>query len=272
MRQNDFAAPLAKLTAEERWEDAYVFYREHQDQFTKREERLIRAGLAAQMSVPVLWRTPFLLAAVALLLQLITGGIFQNQLQDLFSFLGRSFRPYMYVASVLPLIINLGLMVMLAILCYERLVLTFQLFQRPIPWARVAAAWMLGLILAGWSVFSLIPYAKDLPLVVSERWNTGIVTKEQQEATALNNVLVSMGREPEGEYDPIPWYSNPPWPIALTSATYNRWVCDIHVDDTICRMGELQFRMTDYDHTVYPVRVEYLPNSKLVLWISCGEE
>jgi len=49
------------------------------------------------------------LAAVTLLFQMAAGGIFENQLQDLFSFLGRSFRPYMYIASVAPLLFNLAL-------------------------------------------------------------------------------------------------------------------------------------------------------------------
>ena len=52
---------------------------------------------------------------------------------------------------------------------------------------------------------------------------------------------------------------------------YNRWVCDIHVDDVTCRMGRLQFDLTDYQANVYPIRVDYLPHSRLVLWISCGE-
>ena len=30
--------------------------------------------------------------------------------------------------------------------------------------------------------------------------------------------------------------------------------------------------VTDYKMNAYPVWVDYLPNSKLVLWISCGEE
>lgn len=275
MREHELAAPLAGLVAEERWEDAYIFYREHQSSFTRREQRLIRSGLAARMSARTLWRAPFLLAGVALLLQLAAGGIFQNQLQDLLSFLGGAFRPYMYVASVLPLAFNLGLVAVLAVQCWERLVLTFRFFRRPVPWGRAAASLLLGLGLACWSVWSLIPYAKDLPLVVSGRWNTGTVTREQMEATALNNVLVEMGREPEGEYDPIPWYSNPRWSKTLMPfmpGLYNRWVCDIHVDGVNCRMGRLQFDMTDFDPNAYPVRVEYLPNSKLVLWISCGEE
>ena len=36
-------------------------------------------------------------------------------------------------------------------------------------------------------------------------------------------------------------------------------------------MGRLQFDLTDYEINIYPVRVDYLPHSKLVLWISCGE-
>ena len=37
-------------------------------------------------------------------------------------------------------------------------------------------------------------------------------------------------------------------------------------------MGQLQFDLTDYEMNVYPVKIDYLPNSRLVLWISCGEE
>lgn len=270
MTQDDRTAPLAELTAQGRNEDAYIWFREHQEQFSRREQQLIRAALTNK-----LWRAPVLLAVVTLALQVTAGGVFANQLQDLFSFLGRSFRPYMYVASVVPLIVNLGLAVLLAVQCYERLVVASKLFgQRP-PWARAGAAWALTLLLAGWSVWSLIPYAQDLPLVMAGEWNTGIVTLEMEEATALNNVLVEMGREPVSDYDPIPWYSNPRWSkllMPIMPGLYNRWVLNIHVDDVICPMGQLQFDLTDYEMYSYPVRVEYLPHSKLVLWISCGEE
>ena len=114
---------MAELTAQGRWEDAYIWFREHQDQFTRREQRLIRAALSGR-----LWRAPVLLAVVTLVLQVGAGGLFANQLQDMFSFLGGPFRPYMYVASVVPLVINLGLAVLLAVQCYERLVFTFRMF------------------------------------------------------------------------------------------------------------------------------------------------
>lgn len=274
MKEHEFAAVLSGLAKEERWEDVYVFCREHQSSFTRREQRMIRAGAAARMSPRALWRTPSLLMGAALLLQLAAGGIFQNQIPDLLSFLGRAFRPYMYAASVLPLVLNLGLAAVLAVQCRERLILTFQMFRRPVPWGRAAAALLLALALAAWSLWSLIPYAEDLPLVLSGRWNTGVVTEAQIDATARNNALVELGRAPEGAYDPIPWYSNPRWSKELMPfmpGLYNRWVCDIHVDDVICRMGRLQFDMTDFAANTYPIRVEYLPHSRLVLWISCGE-
>lgn len=270
MDRSEQYEPLAELTAQGRWEDAYIWFREHQDQFTRREQRLIRAALSRR-----LWRAPVLLAVVTLALQMISGGLFANQLQDMFSFLGRSFRPYMYAASVIPLMVNLGLAVLLTVQCYERLVFTFRMFGRRPVWGRVGAAWALTLLLAGWSVWSLIPYAQDLPLVLAGEWRTGIVTEEQENATARNNVLVGMGREPEGEYDPIPWYTSPRWSKALMPVMpglYNRWVCDIHVDDVTCRMGRIQFDLTDFETNIYPIRVDYLPHSKLVLWISCGEE
>lgn len=261
--------PLAYLIGKGQREDAYAWFREHQDKFSPRERRLIRAVLSGR-----LWRAPALLAVITLALQVTAGGIFENQLQDMFSFLGGSFRPYMYVASVLPLLVNLILALLLCIQCYERLVLTFRMFGvRPL-WKRAIAVWVIALLMAGWSIYSLVPYAQDLPLVIEGNWSTGIVTREQQEATAKNNVLVEMGREPEGTYDPTPWYSSPRWPdllMPVMPGLYNRWVCDIHVDDVTCRMGRLQFDLTDYQANVYPIRVNYLPHSRLVLWISCGE-
>lgn len=196
---NDLYDPLAALADQGRWEDAYVWFREHQDRFSRRERRLIRTALSGK-----LWRAPVLLAVVTLVFQVTAGGLFENQLQDMFSFLGRYFRPYMYVASVVPLIVNFGLALLLAVQCYERLVFTFRMFGRQPLWGRAGAAWVLTLLLAGWSAWSLAPYARDLPLVMAGEWRTGIVTLEQEEATARNNVLVEMGREPEGEYDPIP--------------------------------------------------------------------
>lgn len=215
-----------------------------------------------------------MLAVLTLALQAVAGSIFENQLQDMFSFLGEVFRPYMYVASGLPLLINLALAVVLLIQCCERLIFTSRILGMRPPWARVGTIWAIALLLAGWSAFSLVPYAQDLPLVIEENWPTGIVTREQEEATAKNNVLVQMGREPEGEFDPIPWFSSTPWPdwlMPFMADPYNRWVCDIHVDDVTCRIGRLQFDLTAYETNVYPVRVEYLPHTKLVLWISCGE-
>lgn len=269
MNNNEFFEPLSRLIRQGRREDAYIWFREHQEQCSKRERRLIRAVFSGR-----LWRAPALLAVVTLASQVIAGGIFENQLQDMFSFLGKSFRPYMYVASVLPLLFNLILAVVLFFQCYERLVFTFRMFGARPPWARVGVIWAISALLAAWSIYSLVPYAQDLPLVAEGNWSTGIVTRQQEEATAKNNVLVEMGREPEGAYDPIPWYSNPRWPDALMPVMpglYNRWVCDIHVDDVTCRMGRLQFDLTAYQANTYPIRVDYLPHSRLVLWISCGE-
>lgn len=269
MDKSECFETLGALADQGRWEDAYVWFREHQEQFSRREQRLIRAALSRK-----LWRAPVLLAVVTLVLQAGAGGLFENQLQDMFSFLGGTFRPYMYIATVVPLVVNLGLAAVLAVQCYERLVLTFRMFGRRPIWGRVCAAWVLALALAGWSAWSLIPYAQDLPLVAAGEWRTGIVTEEQENATARNNVLVSMGREPEGEYDPIPWYTSPRWSKALMPVMpglYNRWVCDIHVDDVTCRMGRMQFDLTDFEANTYPIRVDYLPHSRLVLWISCGE-
>ena len=269
MERSDLYDSLAALADQGRREDTYVWFREHQDRFSRRDQRLIRAALSGK-----LWRAPVLLAAVTLVFQVTAGGLFENQLQDMFSFLGRFFRPYMYVASAVPLIVNFGLAVLLAVQCYERLVFTFRMFGKRPLWGRAGAAWALTLLLAGWSVWSLVPYARDLPLVMAGEWRTGIVTEEQVDATARNNVLVEMGREPEGEYDPIPWYANPRWSrhlMPIMPGLYNRWVCDIHVDGVTCRMGRLQFDLTDYEANTYPIRVDYLPHSKLVLWISCGE-
>lgn len=269
MNQNEFLYPLSELINEGRREDAYIWFREHQSHFSARERRLIRAVIAGR-----LWRAPVLLAVITLGLQAVAGSIFENQLQDMFSFLGEVFRPYMYVASVLPLVVNLILAAVLLIQCYERLVLTFRMLGVRPPWKRVGTICSIALLLAGWSAYSLVPYAQDLPFVMAGNWPTGIVTREQEEATAKNNVLVQMGREPEGEFDPIPWCSSPRWPdwlMPVMPGLYNRWVCDIHVDDVTCRIGRLQFDLTGYQANVYPVRVEYLPHSRLVLWISCGE-
>lgn len=275
MDRNEFLRPLAELADQGQWDDAYVWFREHQEAFSRRERRLIRDALAARLSVSRLWRAPALLAAATLLFQLVSGGIFENQLQDLFSFLGRSFRPYMYIASVAPLIINLALDALLAVQCYERLVLTYRLFGRRPPWARAWGAWALALALGLWSAASLVPYVQDLPLVLEEKWSTGMVTLEMEEDTAWNNAMAQLGRETREGYDPIPWYSNPRWSkllMPIMPGIYNRWVLNIHVDGVDCRMGQLQFDLTDYEMYAYPVRIDYLPHSRLVLWISCGEE
>ena len=275
MDRNEFFRPLAELADQGQWDDAYVWFREHQEQFSRRERRLVREALAARLSVSRLWRAPALLAAVTLLFQMAAGGIFENQLQDLFSFLGRSFRPYMYIASVAPLLVNLALDALLAVQCYERLVLTYRLFGRRPPWARAWGAWALALALALWPACSLVPYARDLPLVLEGKWSTGIVTLEMEEDTAWNNAMAQLGRETREGYDPIPWYSNPRWSrllMPIMPGIYNRWVLNIHIDGVDCRMGQLQFDLTDYEMYAYPVRIDYLPNSRLVLWISCGEE
>lgn len=133
----------------------------------------------------------------------------------------------------------------------------------------------MALALAVWSLGSLIPYAKDLPLVLEGKWSTGTVTLEMEEDTAWNNAMAQLGRKTREGYDPIPWYSNPRWSkllMPVMPGIYNRWVLNIHVDGVDCRMGQLQFDLTDYEMNVYPVKIDYLPNSRLVLWISCGEE
>ena len=75
-------------------EEAYIWFREHQDKFSNREKRLIRAVLSGR-----LWRAPALLAVMTLALQVTAGGIFENQLQDMFSFLGGRV-PALYVCGI----------------------------------------------------------------------------------------------------------------------------------------------------------------------------
>ena len=96
--------------------------------------------------------------------------------------------------SVAPLLVNLALDALLAVQCYERLVLTYRLFGRRPPWARAWGAWALALALALWSACSLVPYAQDLPLVLEGKWSTGIVTLEMEEDTAWNNAMAQLGR------------------------------------------------------------------------------
>ena len=270
MEDGERFAPIAALLGERQYADAYIWFREHQGQFSRREQRLLRALLTGQ-----LWRAPVLLAVLTVVLQAVAGGIFANQVQDMFAFLGRTFRPYMYVATVIPLLMNLGLAVLLGVQFYERLALLTQVFGR-CPHRRRIAASVLGVVLlAGWSVYALVPYAKDLPLVISGSWNTALVTRAQEESAAKANALTSYTRPAGTDFTVTPWYYNPRWSdllMPIMPGLYNRWVCHIHVDGVTCRMGMIQFRMTDYQIGEYPVRVEYLPNSKLVLWISCGEE
>ena len=63
MDRNEFLRPLAELADQGQWDDAYVWFREHQEAFSRRERRLIREALAARLSVSRLWRAPALLAA-----------------------------------------------------------------------------------------------------------------------------------------------------------------------------------------------------------------
>ena len=161
MDQDELLRSLTALLNAGRWEDAYIWFREHQNAFTQRERRLLRAMLLRR-----LWRGPALLVVATMAIQILTGGTFTNQLQDFFSFLGRSFRPYMYVARAAPLVVNVVLAAVLAFQCYERLVFTSRMLGRRPPWTKVAGAWLLAAVLAGWSIQSLVPSAKDLPLVL----------------------------------------------------------------------------------------------------------
>lgn len=68
MDKSERCEPLGALADQGRWEDAYVWFREHQEQFSRREQRLIRAALSRK-----LWRAPVLLAMVTLILQVGAG-------------------------------------------------------------------------------------------------------------------------------------------------------------------------------------------------------
>lgn len=83
MKNNELIKPLLDFMRRGQREEAYIWFREHQDKFSNREKRLIRAVLSGR-----LWRAPALLAVMTLALQATAGGIFENQLQDMFSFLG----------------------------------------------------------------------------------------------------------------------------------------------------------------------------------------
>ena len=67
MNRNEGMRPLAELADQGQWDDAYVWFREHQEQFSRWERRLIREALAARLSVSRLLRAPGLLAAGGLM-------------------------------------------------------------------------------------------------------------------------------------------------------------------------------------------------------------
>ena len=61
MDQAELLRSLTALLDAGRWEDAYIWFREHQNAFTRREQRLLRALLLRR-----LWHSPVLLALTIL--------------------------------------------------------------------------------------------------------------------------------------------------------------------------------------------------------------
>ena len=70
MKNNELIKPLLDFMRRGQREEAYIWFREHQDKFSNREKRLIRAVLSGR-----LWRAPALLAVMTLALQVTAGGI-----------------------------------------------------------------------------------------------------------------------------------------------------------------------------------------------------
>lgn len=249
-------------------EDAYVLLREKEGLMEAQEGALLRQGLEWKLRGGE--RKSWLLVLFSSLFALLSGGMFHSRVQDLFAFLGETFRPYMYVAVTIPLLINL----VLAALQLRRAWKMHQiscLMQLKGKGQAVGMA-LLALLLLGFSGWKLSFLAQDLPAVMKQEYATGIVTEERVDEWAMYNAMLYRGTQEPLENPPIPWCQNPEkpaWMAALTSDPYNRSVYEINVNGQTMRMSSLQFEMMKVpSYEELPFLVEYLPHSGLVLWIS----
>ncbi|MCD7948343.1 MAG: hypothetical protein LUG13_08690 [Oscillospiraceae bacterium] len=266
---------IVQKVKEEDWAGAYVLYREKEQNLTPRERRLLKSPLERRAAGRSIWGKPVLLVLSALLLQLSTGAFFQSQIQDVFSFLGGIFRPYLYVATLVPVLISLCLGIRMVLLCYQRGILTSHLLQLTIPWREMIPLCSLGVLMCLLPLGRLVPLAMDLPMVLRQEYAVGIVTREREETYALNDAYMQMGKPLVGDYNPTAWFSRPRWPdwlMPYMPGLYNDWMREINVDDITFQISSLQFNLSGYESGKYPIYIEYLPNSQIILWILCGEE
>lgn len=277
MERNEYVQYALSIARDDGPEKAYMYICENKMAYTARERKILETALVEGGSKRSNQREVMMPIYLAVLFQLFTLNFSQTQIQDLFSFVSYYFRPYMYGASTVFLVVSLLMDGALIYHCYFRFIFANRLLQQDIPWKRTVILFALFVFLIGWSVWQIIPLAKDLPIVLKGDYEVGIVTEEQALSTAYNSALVSAGRAPRDEYyNPVPWLTRPRWPeilMPVLPGLYNNWVYEVNVNETTCKMSWLQLENTrQYATGEYPILVEYLPNSKLVLWITYGEE
>ncbi len=259
---------LARPGSKPALEDAYVYLREHEAMMDQHEARMLKQGLIWKLTGGDRRSVKMILGLG--LFALLSGGVFNNRVQDMFAFLGKTFRPYMYIAVAVPLLINL----ILSIVQLRRGVKMLRI-DKLIGLRRNGQAYCvtaLAAVLLGLSLLKLVPLAQDLPAVLQKKYAIGVVTEERVDEWAIYNALMYRGIQEPLENPPIPWCQNPPrsaLTAAIFSDPYNRSIFEINVNDTTMRMSGLQFHVMDIpDYDSLPFVIEYLPHSRLVLWIS----
>lgn len=252
-------------------EAAYVLLRENEAQMDSGEAAALKRALEWKLTGGN--RKSIWMIALSALFALLCGGVFDGRIQDLFAFLGRNFRPYMYLAAVVPLLISLVLAVVQLWRGWQLRRISALFGGR--DQLLTSSMLVLALCLGAFSLWKLTPLAMDLPAVLHGTYATGIVTEERVDEWAIYNALVQRGTLEPLENPPVSWCQNPRWPdwlMPVMPGLYNRTVYDINVNGQTMRMSSLQFRMMDVpDYDELPFTIEYLPHSGLILWISGRE-
>jgi hypothetical protein len=238
----------------------------------------IQDGLSGHKS----YRRVIKTAVIMLIVNLLIQPLFSVQLLDAFAFLlPRRFLYYNYFSALLPHILNVFFVFDLALQWYIWVALPGRLFERKTRFSSRVGFFALIALLSAYSVFRLVPFATDFPIVQSGGYLTRSISEEEMTAMVYGQILRSAPdredvsaylhqelREKYGierpEDIPVYYYKSEQRLIGEAHLFY------LDAEENYYKLSSLQLKATAYNDDAYPIVIKYLRNSKVILQIVNG--
>ena len=116
---------------------------------------------------------------------------------------------------------------------------------------------------------NLVPNIMDLPMVLQNKYNVRIITQDYDMDASINNIINKHNGSTKGNV-PSSWFRSEFKEVYNRGSKYKNRICYIRINDTDeCRLSGLKYsNIANFNQNEYPIKIKYLPHSKIILQIT----